>query len=178
MNSKKLATLLLVVSMVTTHVAAAADTAETPPVSPGVEQTVKGTTEGIAATIMLAMTYVVLIGAGVGLTGTAAGAGAYGIAITLGANGAVATGAGIGVGAGVAAAGTVTLLSASGTSRQAMLVSLQEDAAAYVASDGETASQLLQATFATIRSDMQTKEELKSIAISDVQLAQAILEAT
>ncbi len=143
-----------------------------------VDRTVQNSSQATAATIYLGITYTLLAAAGLGALGVAVGGTAYGVAITVGATPGVATAAAIGVGAAVAGGGTVTILLSSG-SRQAGVVALREDSAAYLASDGEDTSELLKMTLASLRADMNSQEKLSSISpsISDEQMVKAIIAA-
>lgn len=144
----------------------------------GSQEPAPASVEATAALFSLAMTYIVSIGVGIGVTGTAAGAGTAAIAISLGAGtgGGVVTG--VAGGGSLAASGTITLFAgAQHRNREALLLALKEDAAVHVATEGKVTSELLSSTMEVIREDIKQNAELKSLAFSDEQLAEALIAA-
>ncbi len=118
-------------------------------------------------------------GLGIGLTGVGAGAAAYGIAITAGATEGVATTAGLAAGAVVAGAVATYIFATPAQSRSEVVAQLKEDAAIYLASDGEMASQLIGSVFKGLREDYKAKNGTElGTKITDAQIAQAVLEAS
>lgn len=134
--------------------------------------------EATAASLYLAMTYVVSIGTAIGLAGTAAGVGTAAIAISLGAGTAGAVAAGIAGGSASAVSGSVTLYAgAEHRNREALLLTLKEDAAVHIATEGKVTSELLSSTLETIREDLKQNPELKALKFTDDQLAEALIAA-
>ncbi len=121
-----------------------------------------------------------LMGTGVAATGVGAGAAAYGIAISVGASEGVATGTGVGVGAAVAGGMATFVFGVKGKTRHVVLAALKEDAAAYLASEDQSATLLLKSAFAAFRSEVDSREELKAFGagVLDRDIAIGLLDAT
>ncbi len=115
--------------------------------------------------------------------GAGTGVGIYFSAVAVGAAPVSATVAGVAAGVVTAAGGVVVgfyiyepeKFSASSQGKKAMLVSIQEDAAAYMASDGAVTTVLLRSIFSGARE--QLREQRPDLSITDESLAQGLLAA-